>query len=68
MSYGESETLSTVAGLASRPVKPSVTEALERERKGLGERMAEIDEALAVLKQYPDVQKVIDTLSKHTRF
>jgi hypothetical protein len=53
---------------AGRMIKPSVTESLQREKTALLERLADIEEALAVLREYPDVQKVIDILSKHTRF
>lgn len=56
------------AGLASRQIKSTVTESLEREKKSLLERLDDIEKALAVLRAHPEVQVVIDTLSKHTRF
>lgn len=56
------------AVLAGRAVRSSVTETLERERQQLVQRLADVDEALGVLKANPDVQKVIDVVSKHTRF
>lgn len=54
--------------LAVEMKKPSVTEALEMEKKQLQARLDEINEVLGVLAQYPDIQKVIDVVSKHTRF
>lgn len=62
------ELMPTTAMSAGRIVKPGVTEALEQEKKALQERLADIEEALTVLREYPDIQKVIDTLAKHTRF
>ena len=55
-------------GMPSQAIKPSVTEALEREKRGLLERLLDIEEALMVLREHPDIQKVIDVVSKHTRF
>lgn len=54
--------------MAGMEIRKSVTESLEQEKESLLKRVGQIDEALAVLKAHPDVQKVIDVLSKHTRF
>lgn len=54
--------------MAGRQIKPTVTESLEREKKSLLERLADIEEALAALRAHPEIQSVIDILSKHTRY
>ena len=49
-------------------VKETMTEKLQRERKGLQSRLDELDHALKMLEENPTVQKVIDTLSRITHF
>ena len=68
MSYDEEMKPQTLAMAPSKAIRPSVTETLQREKANLLERLTEIEEALAVLTQYPDVQKVLDVIAKTTRF
>ena len=69
MKYPEaSSTFMGLSGASVTPVRPTITENLERERKQILQRLGEIDEALSVLVRYPDVQKVLDVIAKTTRF
>mgnify|MGYP001617728179 CR=1 FL=1 len=48
----------------SLDVTPTMTERLKRERANLASRLAEVDAALAVVESNPQVQQVIDALTK----
>lgn len=61
MLYGELE--------GAKPVSPRhipLLERLERDRAQIQQKLDEIDEAIAVLKDNPGFQKILDTLSKVT--
>lgn len=61
MSYGiqEKESLGTLSS-CEEPTK----DRLERLRKHLQGRISDIDEALALLAKYPDMEKLTDLLRK----
>ena len=50
--------------LADINVTPTMTERLRREREGLNVKLAEIEAALAAIEAHPEVQQVIDALTK----
>ena len=50
--------------LADINVTPTMTERLRREREGLIVKLAEIEAALAASEAHPEVQQVIDALTK----
>ena len=54
--------------IAGCEAKETMTGKLQRERENLLKRLKQLDEALDLLHQNPDIQKVIDVLSKITHF
>ena len=46
----------------------TVTERLEHEKRALEERLAEVNEALEVLRGDPKIQRVIDVVTKTVRY
>jgi len=47
-----------------RITKMSLTERLESERTGLTERIARLDEAITALKSNPDVERLINIITR----
>ncbi len=47
-----------------QPVRSTITERLESEAEQLKTRLKEIEKVLVVLKSKPDVQEVLDALSR----
>ena len=43
---------------------PTMTERLQRERQTLKTRLAQVEEALAAIESNPQVQQVVDALTK----
>jgi uncharacterized Fe-S cluster-containing protein len=62
------ENIENIRGAVGQARKMSVTEALETEKQQLEARLAEVNETLKIVREHPEIQKVIDAVSKHTRF
>ena len=54
------------ASQLSRPMRRSLTERLGDERTGLTARIAEIDQVLEALAKHPEVESLINLVSKYT--
>lgn len=50
----------------ARPMRRSLTERLGDERTGLSARIAEIDQVLEALAKHPEVESLINLVSKYT--
>ena len=61
---GEETEMAPQVRRAVMDVTPTMTERLKRERANLASRLAEVDAALAVVESNPQVQQVIDALTK----
>ena len=46
------------------PSRPTMSQRLSSEKERLEKRLAEVNKALEVLKKYPEMQEVVDILSK----
>lgn len=53
-------------GQACRPIRRSLTERLGDERTLLTNRIAEIDQVLEALAKHPEVESLINLVSKYT--
>ena len=52
------------ATLAESPMQESTKQRLEREKHYLQERIDDINEALALLEKYPDMERLTDLLRR----
>ena len=55
-------------GQMLQPRQLTITERLEQEKAVLESRVAEINEALSVLRDQPQIQRVIDIVTKVARY
>lgn len=53
-----------IPGMTLMATRPSLTERLKQQRKDLAQKVAELDSAIAAIEANPNVQEVLDALSK----
>ena len=64
MNDAKTETACAPYGGSGTEIKPTLTESLKAQRHKLATELSNLDETIALIESQPEIQKVLDALTK----